>query len=241
MSNPTRIPSASARPSALRQAPARSAPGGVQRIVGRRPSISGLALTGNINPVSGLPKAQRTSKTTQKLVVLPSEPQTKPLPPPDEEDADLHGYETDRGVRDHKSAGERMSKVQREKAGFKRITAYCVADEFKTKLLASFLKREHNVQPRVSDEAMYVVSDPLCSRKLPQPQLCRYIICHCFLATALNPTSDPRLHRPLQARRTLRHGSRRRKRSGTKEPTSILLQNPASFLPRTATCPHPRS
>ncbi|EPT00621.1 hypothetical protein FOMPIDRAFT_1023730 [Fomitopsis schrenkii] len=50
-----------------------------------------------------------------------------------------------------------MSKVQREKAGFKRITAYCVADEFKTKLLASFLKREHNVQPRVSDEAMYVI------------------------------------------------------------------------------------
>lgn len=106
-----------------------------------------------------MPKAQRSSKTTQKLVVLPSEPQTKPLPPPDEEDADLHGYETDRGVRDYKSAGERMSKSQREKAGFKRITAYCVADEFKMKLLANFLKREHNVQPRVFDEAMYVVSD----------------------------------------------------------------------------------
>ena len=161
MSNPTRIP-ASGRTPALRPAPTRSVSGGVQRIVGRRPSVSGLALTGNLNPVSGMPKAQRTSKTTQKLVVLPSEPQTKPLPPPDEEDADLHGYETDRGVRDYKSAGERMSKSQREKAGFKRITAYCVADEFKMKLLANFLKREHNVQPRVFDEAMYVVSDLSC-------------------------------------------------------------------------------
>ena len=163
MSNPARIPGpASGRTPTLRPAPARSVSGGVQRIVGRRPSVSGLALTGNLNPVSGMPKAQRSSKTTQKLVVLPSEPQTKPLPPPDEEDADIHGYETDRGVRDHKSAGERMSKLQREKAGFKRITAYCVADEFKMKLLASFLKREHNVQPRVFDEAMYVVSGPSC-------------------------------------------------------------------------------
>ena len=50
-----------------------------------------------------------------------------------------------------------MSKDQREKAGFRRITAYCVAESFKMKLLASFLKREHNVKPRVFDEAMYVV------------------------------------------------------------------------------------
>ena len=51
-----------------------------------------------------------------------------------------------------------MSKEQREKAGFRRITAYCIAESFKMKLLASFLKREHNVKPRIYDEAMYVVS-----------------------------------------------------------------------------------
>ncbi|KIJ15894.1 hypothetical protein PAXINDRAFT_168871 [Paxillus involutus ATCC 200175] len=50
-----------------------------------------------------------------------------------------------------------MSKEQREKAGYKRITAYCVAEGIKMKLLAGFLKREHNVQPRVFDEAMYVM------------------------------------------------------------------------------------
>lgn len=104
----------------------------------------------------GAAKAQRTSKTIQKLVLLPSAPQTKPLLAEDDEELQ-HGYETDRGVRDVKSEGERMSKVDRQKTGYKRMTAFCVAEGFKMKLLASFLKREHNVQPRVFDEAMYVV------------------------------------------------------------------------------------
>jgi uncharacterized Rmd1/YagE family protein len=98
---------------------------------------------------------QRTSKTSHKLVVLPSAPQTKPLRGDFEDDA--HGYETDAGVREYKSEAERMSKEQRKKAGFKRITAYCVAEAFKMKILAPFLKREHNVLPRVFDEALYVV------------------------------------------------------------------------------------
>lgn len=87
-------------------------------------------------------------------MLLPSAPQTKPLLA-DEDEELQHGYETDRGVRDVKSEGERMSKVEREKAGYKRLTAYCVAEGFKMKLLASFLKREHNTQPRVFDEAIY--------------------------------------------------------------------------------------
>ncbi|KAF7309639.1 DUF155 domain-containing protein [Mycena indigotica] len=114
------------------------------RALPRRASTSGLA---------GAPKVQRTSKTSQKLVVLPSEPQTKPL-----EDQDLaFGYETDTGVREYKSAAERMTKQQRKRAGFKRITAYCVCESFNSKLLSSFLKREHNVSPRVFDEAIYVM------------------------------------------------------------------------------------
>lgn len=110
-------------------------------------------------------KPLRTSKTTGKLVLLPSAPQTKPLlvPPgaayPGAPEEDVLGYETDAGiVREYKSAAERMNKAQREKAGYSRITAYCLAEEMKMKLLAGFLKREHNVQPRVFDEAMYVVS-----------------------------------------------------------------------------------
>ncbi|KIK42717.1 hypothetical protein CY34DRAFT_804623 [Suillus luteus UH-Slu-Lm8-n1] len=114
----------------------------------RRSSVSGLATTGQ--------KAQRSSKTTQKLVLLPSAPQTKPLLTTVSDD--ILGYETDTGViREYKSAGERMSKEQRKRAGYKRITAYCIAEELRMKLLASFLKREHNVTPRVFDEAMYVM------------------------------------------------------------------------------------
>ncbi|EMD35503.1 hypothetical protein CERSUDRAFT_116241 [Gelatoporia subvermispora B] len=138
-----------------RARPARSL--STPRVPTRRPSISGLALTGTINPVSGAPKAQRTSKTTQKLVLLPTAPQTKPLPVDEDDEDALHGYETDRGVREQKSEAERMSKEQRERAGYRRMTAYCVAEGFKMKLLASFLKREHNVRPRIFDEAMYAV------------------------------------------------------------------------------------
>ncbi|KAI0072925.1 DUF155-domain-containing protein [Panus rudis PR-1116 ss-1] len=133
------------------------------RKLARRASISGLTLPNSITttiPGSGVitaNKAQRTSKTTQKLVVLPTAPQTKPLLEEDEDAVVLHGYETDTGVRELKNEGERMTKEQRKKAGFKRITAYCVAESFKMKVMASFLKREHNVQPRMFDEALYVM------------------------------------------------------------------------------------
>ena len=160
-SRPPAVPSPT-----FRQRPARVVSTGHPRPLTRRPSISGVPLT---NPVTGATKAQRTSKTTQKLVVLPSAPQTKPPPPEaDEGEEPLHGYETDQGLREHKSAGERMSREQREKAGFKRITAYCVAGGFKMKLLAGFLKREHNVKPRVFDEAMYVVCTLFISPNAPQ-------------------------------------------------------------------------
>jgi len=131
---------------------------GTQLPTHRSMSRPGRALVSS--PTTATPKAQRTSKTSQKLVVLPSAPQTKPLPG-DLED-ETHRYETDAGVREYKSEAERMSKEQRQKAGFKRITAYCVAEEFRMKLLASFLHREHNVLPRIFDEALYVVSMRHC-------------------------------------------------------------------------------
>ena len=106
------------------------------------------------------PAAQRTSKTHQRLVELPSDPQTRPLPTEGGEDDAIHGYETDAGVRvrENKSAAERMTKVERRRAGCRRITAYWLADGFRMKLLANFLKREHNVVPRSFDEALYAVS-----------------------------------------------------------------------------------
>jgi len=118
---------------------------------------SSILLRASMSGLTAGPKTQRSSKTTHKLVVLPSAPQTRPLLVDVENDLTL-GHEIDGGVREYKSQAERMTKDQRKDAGFKRITAYCVAESFKMKLLSSFLKREHNVSPRIFDEALYVVS-----------------------------------------------------------------------------------
>ncbi|GLB42057.1 putative DUF155-domain-containing protein [Lyophyllum shimeji] len=143
---PIRLPSTS-KPPGRRRPPTRLPSGNAaeDKVAARRASLA-----------TGGPKAQRTSKTSQKLVVLPSAPQTKPLLAEVDEDLML-GHETDFGVREYKSEAERMSKEQRKAAGFKRITAYCIAEAFRTKLLVSFLKREHNVVPRVFDEAIYAM------------------------------------------------------------------------------------
>jgi uncharacterized Rmd1/YagE family protein len=139
-------------------------PAGATRPTPRRARQSFAALTTGDLPRPVGAKAQRTSKTHQKLVVLPSAPQTKPLPRvrSDDEDADDGddelGYETDAGrVRSAKSAGERWSKSERERRGCKRIAAYCFGDGLKARALAGFLRREHNVVPRVFDEAIYAV------------------------------------------------------------------------------------
>lgn len=151
LSSAGKLPSTGRRPRSTRLASI----AGAGPIPDARPTIARRTSVSGLTP--GAAKAQRTSKTSQKLVVLPSAPQTRALHA--DVDAELtHGYETDAGVRERKSDAERMSKEQRQRAGFKRITAYCVAEAFKMKLLASFLKREHNVLPRVFDEALYVVS-----------------------------------------------------------------------------------
>ncbi|KAI0298692.1 hypothetical protein B0F90DRAFT_1938044 [Multifurca ochricompacta] len=123
----------------------------------RSSSIASPALnqTGATKPAA----TQRTSKTHQRLVELPSDPQTRPLPTEGSKDDATHGYETDAGVRmyEHKSVAERMTKADRRRAGYRRITAYWLADGLRMKLLANFLKREHNVVPRSFDEALYVM------------------------------------------------------------------------------------
>ncbi|EIN08273.1 DUF155-domain-containing protein [Punctularia strigosozonata HHB-11173 SS5] len=161
----SQLPTTARRPSNPPRTKRRSfsgltAPAGIG---GATPALRRRA-TGTVQALTA-PKAQRTSKTSQKLVLLPSAPQTKPLPRVnehgfnEEEGDDELGYETDAGVRvrDYKNQGERMSKSERKKAGFRRITAYCIAEALKMKLLAGFLKREHNVVPRIYDEAVYVM------------------------------------------------------------------------------------
>ncbi|CAE6423574.1 unnamed protein product [Rhizoctonia solani] len=107
-------------------------------------------------PLAATHKPQRTSKTSQKLVVLPSDVQVQPLPHTREFPGDGgEGPSTLGG--ELRSEGERMSKEQRQRGGYRRLTAYCIADSFRMKLLTAFLKREHGVAPRVVDEAVYAV------------------------------------------------------------------------------------
>ncbi|KAJ9120851.1 hypothetical protein QFC22_002785 [Naganishia vaughanmartiniae] len=116
----------------------------------------------------------RTSKTTQKHVFLPEEPQTKPMPasainatvtkpadmPPQSSSWQSEPLTTpvEEDRTDERSEAEKMSKSQREEAGLPRLTAYATADSYKMKLLQAFLKREHGVGVvRVFDDAVYAV------------------------------------------------------------------------------------
>jgi uncharacterized Rmd1/YagE family protein len=74
-----------------------------------------------------------------------------------------------------------MSKEERERHGYNRLTAYSVAEGYRAKAVAPFLKREHGVKPRVFDEAMYAVSfrilDPSTNvnvNQSPRRTTCRY-------------------------------------------------------------------
>lgn len=97
--------------------------------------------------------------------MLPSEPQTAPLPDAlkvGSEDEDLAPPSSRKHYQQHhhegKSDGEKMNKEERQRAGFRRLTAYSVAEGFRLKLLLAYLKREHGIAPRVFDEAVYGVS-----------------------------------------------------------------------------------
>ncbi|KAI9508546.1 hypothetical protein F5148DRAFT_971111, partial [Russula earlei] len=56
----------------------------------------------------------------------PVRPPERPLPAEQGEDDEIHGYETDTGVRmrEHRSTTERMTKAERRRAGCRRITTY---------------------------------------------------------------------------------------------------------------------
>jgi len=93
--------------------------------------------TASISHGTTSPKTQRSSKTSQKLVVLPSAPQTKPLLDGVNEDL-AHGYETDTGLKEYKSEAEKMSKEQRKLVSgvsdFARSRWSCFAPITKTKV-----------------------------------------------------------------------------------------------------------
>ncbi|ODV73681.1 Rmd8p [Cyberlindnera jadinii NRRL Y-1542] len=97
-------------------------------------------------PFQTLPS--RTSKTSQKLVLIP-------------EEEDRHHVNMARGT--SRSKAERMSKEKRGR-NLSRVTAYLVSDIFNLKETSKFLKQTHDILPRVYDEVLYC---PYCLPLLP--------------------------------------------------------------------------
>ncbi|KAF9974882.1 hypothetical protein BGZ73_001622 [Actinomortierella ambigua] len=115
----------------------------------------------------GTPKPKqvplRTTKLSQKLVLFPEDQE-------EEEEGgepyDLHDHIDDSFQEDYRSrrrglhgraptASEMMTKEQRNAKGLSRVVAYCTAEGFDYKRLIPYLKQNHNVYPRLYDEALY--------------------------------------------------------------------------------------
>jgi hypothetical protein len=132
----------------------------------RIPSPLGRGTPSKPQPKQSFPV--RTSKLTQKHVLLPEEIQTRPLgsanvpttPPPRYSSTSESNTGTSTTYDEHeRTDAEKMSKSQRQEAGLPRLTAYATAESYRIKLLQAFLKREHGVGVvRVFDDAVYAVS-----------------------------------------------------------------------------------
>ncbi|KAG7571445.1 hypothetical protein FFLO_00628 [Filobasidium floriforme] len=142
----------------------------------RIPSPLGRGTPSKPQPKQSFPV--RTSKLTQKHVLLPEEIQTRPLhvdpsaapaaPPPGRvrspnasssgSSSDGQGQAPPAYDEHERTEAEKMSKAQRQEAGLPRLTAYATAESYRIKLLQAFLKREHGVGVvRVFDDAVYAV------------------------------------------------------------------------------------
>ncbi|CAB4435699.1 unnamed protein product [Rhizophagus irregularis] len=83
----------------------------------------------------------RTTKTSQKLVLLPEE--------------EIIPASNDEASEDEMPVAERLTKEVRDNKHYPRVTAYCIAEGFYLGILMEFLRKEHNVQPKFYDECLY--------------------------------------------------------------------------------------
>ncbi|KAH3670728.1 hypothetical protein OGAPHI_001243 [Ogataea philodendri] len=104
----------------------------------------------------------RTSKTSQKLVLIPDHDQV-PYSIDDDEAALLRNHEIgEETTTDNifnsthvRTKAEKLSKEQRADV-YPRVTAYLISEGFNLNLTSKFLSKYHMVSPRLYDEALYV-------------------------------------------------------------------------------------
>ncbi|KAF7551396.1 hypothetical protein G7046_g7743 [Stylonectria norvegica] len=151
-------------------APNRAQPAAASTQGSRRITSGGLP---NAPSRTGQPMPSRTTKISEKLVLLPETDQkdddaeeeiesesvlARRLQ--DEENRPLKDEELDvlkkRGGIRGKSYAERLPKVQRtEKVS--RLTAYCTAQAYKVKATAEFLREKHEAKTKLYDDCLYVI------------------------------------------------------------------------------------
>ncbi|KAL7939149.1 hypothetical protein V8C35DRAFT_285857 [Trichoderma chlorosporum] len=135
----------------------------------RRITAGGLP---NVPSRTGKPMPSRTTKISEKLVLLPVTDER------DDEDEEFEGEaainlslqdEAGRPLRDEeldvlrkrggirgKSYAERLPKMQRTDK-VSRLTAYCTAQAFKTKDTAEFLRKKHEAKTKLYDDCLYAI------------------------------------------------------------------------------------
>ena len=121
-------------------------------------------LTPRGTPVSAAHIPTRSSKVSEKLVLLPEtteeegdsdgdEDEDEDARPPDDEEV-LRRKARKTG----KSRAERLPKSQRTaEAQLARVTAYCTAQSYKLRSMATFVKDQHGAKTKLYDDCLYCV------------------------------------------------------------------------------------
>ncbi|PHH67095.1 hypothetical protein CDD81_4490 [Ophiocordyceps australis] len=138
----------------------------------RRVSAGGLA---NLQSRTGQSMPSRTTKISQKLVLLPETEQQDEETADDEVESEsvlarrvvqdeeagpLRDEELDvlkkRGGIRGKSYAERLPKMQR-KDKISRLTAYCTAQAFKVEATSEFVRKRHEAKTKLYDDCLYAI------------------------------------------------------------------------------------
>ncbi|CAK4034218.1 Sporulation RMD8 [Lecanosticta acicola] len=155
---------ASEIPSAQRRLPPGARPLNHNRTPSGRhpldPKLSGRGV-----PLSNAHIPARSSKTSEKLVLLPEtseeggddefEEEDDSAPPDDEE---LRRRRKAAGAGKAKSEAERLPKSQRiADPQLARVTAYCTAQNYKLRSTAQFVRDQHGAKTKLYDDCLYCV------------------------------------------------------------------------------------
>ena len=107
----------------------------------------------------------RTTKLSEKLVLLPETPEEPDERGKDDYDEDNEATPTldyedalrsPKALRAGKSYAERLPKARRAEK-LARVTAYCTAEAYKMKATASFVKDKHGAKTKLYDDCLYTV------------------------------------------------------------------------------------